>query len=221
MTMPDPQERCRIVLVAPEIDDLEAQAESLADALSGGDVASVILVAQDVEERRLQRRIERLAETCHARDVALVVAGEARLALRAGADGIHFEGPAAELADLVNSLDGKLMVGAGAVRTRHDALERGEARPDYLFFGRFGFDDRPDPHPRNLALGEWWAQMVEIPCIVQGGSDLNSVTAVAATGAEFVALSSAIFGADRTPGECVAEANALLDAPIPRKEGVS
>ena len=66
-------------------------------------------------------------------------------------------------------------------------------RPDYLFFGRFGYDNTPDPHPRNLMLGRWWAEMIEIPCIVLAGSAIESVEPVAATGAEFVALSSAVF----------------------------
>jgi thiamine-phosphate pyrophosphorylase len=39
---------------------------------------------------------------------------------------------------------------------------------------------------------------------------------VAATGAEFVALSSAVFGADVDPGAAVANANAVLDASAPR-----
>ena len=46
-----------------------------------------------------------------------------------------------------------MMVGAGGAKTRDDALELGEVRPDYIFFGRFGYDNKPEPHPRNLSLG--------------------------------------------------------------------
>ena len=110
------------------------------------------------------------------------------------------------------------MVGAGGAKTRDDALQLGEERPDYIFFGRFGYDAKPEPHPRNLSLGAWWAQMIEIPCIVMAGSDLSSIEAVAATGAEFVALSSAVFGDGADARAAVADANALLDERAPRFE---
>ncbi|MCC0030787.1 MAG: thiamine phosphate synthase, partial [Brucellaceae bacterium] len=79
-----------------------------------------------------------------------------------------------------------------------------------------GGDTHPEAHPKNIELGEWWAAMVEIPCIVLGGSDIASVAEAAATGAEFVALGSAVF-ASPDPAKAVAQANAILDqsAPVP------
>ncbi len=109
-----------------------------------------------------------------------------------------------------------MIVGADAGKTRDDALEIGEERPDYVFFGRFGYDRTPEPHSRNLTLGRWWAEMIEVPCIVLGGSDVASVEAVAATGAEFVALSAAVFSPDVDPRRAVAEANEILDRTAPR-----
>ena len=50
------------------------------------------------------------------------------------------------------------------------------------------------------------------------GSDIASVEAVAATGAEFVALSSAVFADGVDPKAAIASANALLDETAPRFE---
>jgi thiamine-phosphate pyrophosphorylase len=50
------------------------------------------------------------------------------------------------------------------------------------------------------------------------GSDIASIEAVAATGAEFVAVSSAVFAGGADPAERVAAANALLDKTAPRLE---
>ena len=94
----------------------------------------------------------------------------------------------AALADMIDRMQDKMMVGAGGAKTRDDALELGELRPDYLFFGRFGYDNTAAPHHRNLSLGRWWAEMIQIPCIVLGGTTIESVEPVAATGVEFVAL---------------------------------
>lgn len=211
--------RCRIVLIAPEGIEPAALRDSLDAATAAGDVASLILPAFGEGEAAFQRRAEAVVPLAQERGVAVMIAGDSRVAGRVGADGLHVEGGKAELADAIARLGGRMMVGAGGVKTRDEALELGEERPDYLFFGRFGYDRTPAPHPRNLALGGWWAEMIDLPCIVMGGSDVVSVTAVAATGAEFVALSAAVFAPGLDPARQITEANALLDAGAPRFEG--
>ncbi|KQU73234.1 thiamine phosphate synthase [Aminobacter aganoensis] len=210
-----PPNRCRIVLIAPPSvppQDVEA-------ALAGGDVASLILPAEGADEVSFQAFAEKVAAAAREAGVAVVVAGDTRVAGRIHADGIHVEGKKADLAEAVEHYQERMMVGVGGAKTRDDALELGEERPDYIFFGRFGYDNKPDPHSRNLSLGQWWAEMIEIPCIVMAGSDLASVGVVAATGVEFVALSSAVFGEGIDPREAVARANALLDETAPHFEG--
>lgn len=202
--------RCRLVLIAPKkLDDALLQS-----ALAGGDVASLILPQNDLDDAAFQRLAEKVTPIAQAAGVAVIIAGETRVAARVGADGVHVEGNRATLDDVIDRLQDKMAVGCGGAKTRDDALEFGEARPDYIFFGKFGFDNKPEPHPRNLALGEWWAEMIDIPCIVMGGTDIGSVREVAQTGADFVALSAAIFEA-ADPATAVSEANALLDAHAP------
>ncbi len=210
--------RCRLVLIAPK----GAAPQALADALSGGDVASLILPQWDMDEAAFQALAESIVPAAQAAGVAVMIAGDVRIAMRARADGVHFEGGKQELADIVDKHQARLMVGTGGATTRDDALELGETRPDYIFFGRFGYDLKPEPHPRNLKLGRWWAEMVALPCIVLGGAEISSVVEVAATGADFVALSAAVFGPGIEPAiepaGAVARANALLDAEAPRFE---
>lgn len=212
--MPDntPPNRCRIVLIAPEGLAPEAFARAFERALSGGDVASVILPAYGAGEVEFQDLAERIVPLAQEKNVAVVIAGDSRVAGRVKADGIHVEGGGrAALDDAIDRLQDKMIVGTGGAKTRDDALELGEARPDYVFFGRFGYDNKPEPHPRNLTLGSWWAGIIEVPCIVMAGSDVESTREVAETGAEFVALSSAVFGEGIDPTAAVARANAILD----------
>lgn len=209
--------RCRLVLIAdPNKGGMEAQ--RVVDALSGGDVASLILVGGSVEDAAFQGYCEAIVPSAQAKGVAVLISGDSRIVGRVGADGIHLETGKAEIDAAVRKHDGRLIVGAGGAKTRHDALELGEAQPDYIFFGRFGYDQDPAPHPRNLDLAQWWAEIVNVPCIAQGGSDIASVEAVAATGAEFVALSSAVFGGALSPADAVRSANDLLDRTAPRFE---
>ena len=210
-TQPD---RCRLVLIVPAgtaRDRIEA-------ALGAGDVASVILTGQGLDDDSFQAFAEMVVPLAQEKGVAVVIAGDSRVAGRVHADGLHVEGGKADLADAIDRLQERMMVGAGGVKTRDDALDLGEQRPDYIFFGKFGYDTQPEPHPRNLGLGRWWAEMIEIPCIVMGGADIASAVAVAETGAEFVALSTAVFAEGVDAAGAVAEANRLLDEKAPRFE---
>ncbi|MDX8519070.1 thiamine phosphate synthase [Mesorhizobium dulcispinae] len=209
-----PPNRCRIVLIAPPL----ATAEHICAAFDGGDIASLILPDNGIDDAAFQAFAEEIVPVAQAAGIAVIIAGDSRIAGRVHADGIHVEASRQELAETIERLSDKMMVGTGGARTRDDALDLGEERPDYMFFGRFGYDNKPEPHPRNLSLGEWWAQMIQIPCIVMAGSELASVEAVAATGAEFVALSSAVFADGLDPRAAVAAANALLDETAPHFE---
>jgi thiamine-phosphate pyrophosphorylase len=215
MTNQTNENRCRIVLIAPEDASPDGFADGLRQALDGGDVASLILPQYGMDEATFQRLAETATPIAQAAGVAVIVAGDSRVAGRVKADGVHVEGKTG-LAEAVERWQSKMMVGTGGAKTRDDALDLGEERPDYIFFGRFGYDNKPEAHHRNLSLGGWWAEMIQVPCIVMAGSDMASVEAVARTGVEFVALSSAVFGPGINPRDAVERANALLDEVAPR-----
>lgn len=210
-------DRCRILLVAPPLADADALAALLTAALSGGDVASVILDSGDLDEASFQASLQKAVPVIQKADAAAIILNDTRIAGRVGADGVHIEGNAATLAEIIEKHTPKMIVGTGNLRDRHGALEIGELQPDYVFFGKIGADTKPDAHPRNLALAQWWSEMIEIPGIAQAGNSLQSVIAAAATGADFVALGRAVFEAD-DPAKAVAEANRLLDEHAPRFE---
>jgi len=216
MSSPKTPNRCRVVLIAPPVGpDIDARLQS---ALSGGDVASLIVPQYDADDVSFQAHAERLTQIAQAANVATVIAGEPRIASRVHADGMHLEGKAEELADAIAKYQSKMMVGCGGIKTRDEAMVLGEIEPDYVFFGKFGFDNKPEPHSRNLSLGQWWSEMMEIPCIVLAGNEVASVVDVANTGADFVALSAAVFAEGSDPAKMVAEANALLDQSAPEFE---
>lgn len=211
--------RCRLVLIAPP-PELAANDDSHVEAaLAAGDVASLIIPDYGQDEVSFQARAERLTPMAQARGVAVMIAGAPRIAARVKADGIHVEGSKTELAETVEKYQQTMMIGTGGIKTRDEALERGETQPDYIFFGRFGYDNKPEPHPRNMTLGTWWSEMVQIPCIVLGGNSIASVEDVARGGVDFVALCSAVFSDETDPATAVIDANAILDR-VAQSEGV-
>ena len=216
--MSNAESRCRLVLILPEGEELAARVAMLEGALKGGDVASVILPQYGLDDGQFQKHAEALVAVVQKAGAAALVAGDTRVAGRAKADGIHVTGGLEALGEAVEKFTPKLIVGGGNATDRHKALEVGEVQPDYIFFGKIGGDIKPEAHPKNLALAEWWASMVEIPCIVLGGTDPQSALAVAETGAEFVALDKAVFADPEQAPHVVAAVNALLDEKAPRFE---
>ncbi|MBC7281758.1 thiamine phosphate synthase [Hoeflea sp.] len=208
--------RCRLVLVTPDIADAAELAAVTADALRGGDVASVIIPQHDLDEKSFQKRCEALVPVIQAAGAAALVAGDSRVAGRVKPDGLHIEvGPTA-MAEAVERHAPGLIVGGGNARERHSALSIGEAQPDYVMFGSISGDIKPEPHSKNLALAEWWADMIEIPCVVMGGTSTAFVEAMAQTGAEFIAFGKAVFAEPAEAPRIVAEINATLDEKAPR-----
>ena len=216
--MSDVETRCRLVLILPEGEDLSARAAMLEGALKGGDVASVILPQYGLDDGQFQKHAEKLVSIVQAAGAAALVAGDTRVAGRVKADGIHVTGGLEELGETVEKFTPQMIVGGGNATDRHKALEIGDVQPDYIFFGKIGGDIKPEAHPKNVALAEWWASMVEIPCIVLGGTDPQSALAVAESGAEFVALDKAVFADPAQAPHVVAAVNALLDEKAPRFE---
>ena len=205
--------RCRLCLVTPPAADPDAFAPKLARALGGGDVASVVIATGAGDPAALQRAAEKFVPIVQARGAAALILNDTRIAGRAGADGVHVDGGPADLADAIAALRPRKIVGAGDIRSRHDAMVAGEADPDYVFFGRLDGDTGPEIFDKALDLAAWWSSMFIIPAIVMGGRDVASVRAAADAGIEFVALCRAAFDSD-DPAAAVAEANRLLSATL-------
>src|SRR5688572_10508212 len=122
--------RCRIVLILPSIAGAAEIPQQFEAAIAGGDVASVIVRQDGMDEAAFQALAGRIVPVAQQAGIAAIIAGDTRVAGRTGADGIHVEG-SRELREAVEKFQPKLMVGAGGAKTRDEALALGEERPDY------------------------------------------------------------------------------------------
>ncbi len=193
----------RLYLVTPRLReaDLGDFAPRFAAALAAGDVASALArLAPGADPKRV---VGPLLEIAAAHDAALLVEGDARLAARLGADGVHVEGP--QVAEAVESLKKQFAVGAGGLRLRDDAMTAAEAGADYVMFGEPGASLSLEA---TLERVRWWAEIFETPCVAYADK-LEDVAALADAGADFVALGGAVWDA-ANPAEAVRSAMARL-----------
>ena len=192
----------RLYLVTPQ--EPAGLADRLAQALAAADVAAVLLRLPQGEGALCADHARAIAPTVQNKGAALLLDGDAELAVRAGADGAHLGGVEA-LAAALPTLKPTHIAGCGRLMTRHEAMVAGEAGADYVMFGE---PDASGRRPSFEAVAErvaWWAELFEIPCVGFAAS-LDEVRLLASAGADFVAVGDCIFGDERGDAAAVADA---------------
>lgn len=144
----------------------------------------------------LQQQVKIYGDDIQRHDAALLVAADNRISERIKADGFHIESDLNTLEHFDSQKKGHKIVGFGNLRDRHSAMIAGEANVDYLLFGKLGSDKKPHAHPRNIHLAQWWAEVMEIPAIIQAGSDFANFDEVVQTACEFIAVEEVLFAHD-------------------------
>ena len=171
----------------------------------------MILTAGPDGPDRLQALAEAILPIAAARGVAVLIHNDTRVAGRAHADGVHIDTGVADVAQAIEAGKGRRMVGAGGIKSRHDAIVLGEAEPDYLFFGLLDGDRDPEIFATAFELASWWSEVaLSSRRSSWAAAHLASVDQAAAAGIEFIALCRAVFDDPRGPGAAVADANARL-----------
>jgi thiamine-phosphate pyrophosphorylase len=209
--MTERSEGARLYLVTPPAIEPDAFAVGLAEALSAGDVAAV-LITTETAGRENEAIAAKLVPIIQDAGAAALVCDDTRLAGRVGADGVHIGFGSGDLIATLEKFRGKRIVGVADLRTRHAAMQAGESGADYVFFGRPHGDTHEAPHPKALELAEWWSEVMEIPAVVMAGRSLTSIADAAATGAAFVAVHQAVWSHEAGPGEAIRRALAALRA---------
>jgi thiamine-phosphate pyrophosphorylase len=192
----------RLYLVSPQ--DAAGQAAALAQALTAADVAAVLLRLPRADERSRINHAKALGPLVQDKGAALIIDEHADLAARAGADGAHVRGIEALKAALP-ILKPDRIVGCGVATTRHDAMLAGEAGADYVMFGEPDHDGHRPPFDAIADRVAWWAELFEIPCVGFAAA-VDEIDALAAAGADFVALGDWVFADGRGVATAIADA---------------
>ncbi|MDQ2079735.1 thiamine phosphate synthase [Xanthobacteraceae bacterium Astr-EGSB] len=215
--MPDdhnksPRHVPRLYLVTPPVAAPADLPSDFGSVLAAAQVAAVLLRLAPADERRLTNLIKVVAEPVQQAGAALLVEGHVELIGRAGADGAHLDGGAALKAALPH-LKPDRIAGAGALASRHDAMTAAELGADYVMFGEPSPDGLRPAFAAVLERLEWWSEVFQIPCVGYAET-LEEVAAVAAAGADFVALAPGVFADVRGLGAALADAMAQLHGEV-------
>ena len=141
-----------------------------------------------------------LQAICAAQDVAFIINDSVALAKRLKADGVHLGQGDGAPREAREELGREAQIGVTCHASRHMAMEAGEAGADYVAFGAFypstTKDKGPDAEVPEPELLTWWSQIFEIPCVAIGGITPDNCAPLVAAGADFLAVSGAVWGGD-------------------------
>ena len=187
---------CQLYLISP-LDVTGAFPDRLARALDAGTVAAFQFRVKDVNEHEAARLAEPLQAICAAREVAFIVNDSISLAKRIGADGVHLGQGDGAVADARAALGRDAQIGVTCHASRDLAMEAGEAGADYVAFGAFfPSATKAVQHVAELSVLSWWQGLMELPCVAIGGITPQNAAPLVAAGADFLAVSHAIWGGD-------------------------
>ena len=189
--MTDP---CQLYLVSP-LDTGGDFPERLARALDAGPVAAFQFRVKGLDSHEAARLAAPLLELCRARDVAFLVNDSVALARRLGADGVHLGQGDGDPREARAALGPRAQIGVTCHASRDLAITAGEAGADYVAFGAFhptttkAVEHRADPE-----ILTWWSRLAELPCVAIGGITPANAAPLVEAGADFLAVSGAVWG---------------------------
>ena len=194
-----PRERLRRAMALYAVTDRawlgeRTLASCVEEALEGG-ATFVQLREKEAPQAEVVLRARALAPLCRAAGVPFVVNDDVEAARCAGADGVHVGQDDAACAEARAKLGPDAIVGV-SVQTVEQARAAQEAGADYLGVGAvFGTPTKPDAADVGAEGLAAICAVVDIPVVAIGGLNAATIPALVGTGADGVAVVSAIFAA--------------------------
>ena len=203
---------CQLYLISP-LDVGGGFPDRLARALDAGSAAAFQFRVKDVDQHEAARLAEPLQRLCANRDVAFIVNDSVSLAKRLGADGVHLGQDDGDPREARAALGPTVQIGVTCHDSRHLAMEAGEAGADYVAFGSFHpTTTKTVRHHPDPSILSWWATMFEIPSVAIGGITPANAAPLVAAGADFLAVSAAVWAHAEGEAAAVRAFAAVLDS---------
>ena len=201
---------CHLYLLTPPVLPT-GFATLLAEALDAGEVAALQLRLKDVPDDELRRAVDLVRPIAQSRGVALILNDRPDLAVETGCDGAHIGSEDGSPAEARKVLGPKLQLGVSCYDSRDLALQAGDAGADYVAFGAFfPSGTKTTGFVADLDLLSWWAELMELPVVAIGGIDAGNCAPLVRAGANFLAVTGAVWSHPEGPGAGVRAMNAAI-----------
>ena len=212
-------EPCRLYVISPPvIADAARFVDLFRSAMSGGDIACFQLRMKSPEgvaapDADILRVAEAILPVARAAGVHFLINDRPDLARRVGADGVHVGQQDAGYAEARRILGGDATIGVTCHNSCDLAMRAGEAGADYVAFGAFFPTRTKEASTRaDPSLLENWSMATTVPCVAIGGITAENCAPLVRAGADFVAVSGAVWNDADGPAKSVARLTAAICA---------
>ncbi|MCW1403098.1 thiamine phosphate synthase [Novosphingobium sp. MW5] len=196
MTADIPREPTQLYLISP----LEVGGdfpERLRRALAAAPVAAFQFRVKGIDEHTAADLAAPLQQICADAGTAFIVNDSISLAKRLDADGVHLGQKDGDVREARERLGREAQIGVTCHGSRDLAMEAGEAGADYVAFGAFfPTTTKEVEHHADPEILTWWQTIFELPCVAIGGITPETCGALAEAGADFIAVSGAVWNGD-------------------------
>jgi len=188
-------------------------ATDLARALDAGDVAALQLRLKNASDDDIRDAVGLVRPIAHSRGVALILNDRPDLAADTGCDGAHVGAEDTAPAEARKILGPKLQLGVSCYNSRDLARTAGEAGADYVAFGAYFPSETKETGLRaDIELLTWWSDIMELPVVAIGGITAENCAPLVRAGANFLAVTAAVWSHPGGPGAGVRAINAAIAA---------
>jgi len=202
---------CQLYLISP-LDVGGDFPVRLEEALAAAPVAAFQFRVKGVDQHEAARLAEPLQAICAAHETAFIVNDDMALAKRLRADGVHLGQGDGDPKEARRLLGPDAQIGVTCHASRHLAMEAGEAGADYVAFGAFfPTTTKAVEHHADPEILAWWQGLFELPCVAIGGITPANAGELVDAGADFLAVSGAVWNHEGGPAAAVRAFAAVLE----------
>lgn len=175
--------------------------EQVESALKGG-ATCVQLREKNLDEELFLEEAIKIKSLCKKYGIPFLVNDNVDIAIKCEADGVHVGQEDTAISKVRKLVGDKMIIGV-SVQNINEALESIKNGADYLGVGAmFSTSTKLDANVIPFENLKSICNAVNIPVVAIGGIGKNNIMKLAGSGADGVALVSAIFGAKNIEEEC-------------------
>ena len=202
---------CRLYLITPSEFELQAFADQLKQAFSGGDIACLQLRMKTASDGEILKAAKVLMPICHENGATFIINDKAHLVAETNADGLHIGMDDISVIEARRIIGEDKVIGVSCYGDSDRAMEVGEQGADYVAFGQF-YETKTKP-PRGRPKPEilnWWSSLSVLPCVAIGGIKPDNCAPLVKAGADFIAVVTGVWEHPGGAKETVKEYNEAI-----------
>lgn len=190
----------------PRIENIDNFLKDLDKVIAAELVSSFQLRLKDIENRDIVLMGKKIVPILQDAGIAVIINDNAKIARDLHADGVHLGQEDGTILEARKILGKDGIIGRTCHSSKHLAMAAAEEGADYVAFGAFfPTQTKEVAHQADTELLYWWQNIMEIPCVAIGGINAQNVRPIADAGADFVAVSGAIWNHEKGISQALQE----------------